>query len=379
MVFLRKCIALVCLILPLTTFSSTLSQYTLSLDGKKHDLETVSTGINSTYVFASKLAHQGSIAYKRWDGAKWHPSGLSWHSLGATDVSSAPAAASWEHNYVDIFAVSSTGSLLHKWFNKHSWRPSEFGYDTIADGFLPSSKLAAIAPAHRRLHVFGLAAHSHHLIHKYYDGVSWLPHGREVENLGGKFISGPAVASWGSNRLDVFAVRDDWTIGHKIWDGHSWSQWHTVPLDVSDFYFPVGLTPVVWRENQIDLIGTCVHGHVHQNTWDGTRWVGWKRHGSSVLNSTAVANWGVDKIDIIAQGNNDEYVYKHWDGIQWHPSSQGWNKRGGHFASPPVASSEGSGRLEIFGQNVQGQVLRQGLFDSAWHPGPTEWEVIGDL
>lgn len=193
MLLLQECIAILCFILPFAIASPTLSQYSFSIDARKHDLETLATGINSIYVFATQLASRGVILYKGWDGAEWHPSGHAWHTLGNADASSAPATASWEYNYVDVFAVSSTGSLLHKWFNKHSWRSSKHEYDTIAHVFLPGGKIAAIAPSSRRLHVFDLAANSHHLIHKYYDGSHLLLHKFEVENLGGKFIHGPSV------------------------------------------------------------------------------------------------------------------------------------------------------------------------------------------
>jgi hypothetical protein len=41
------------------------------------------------------------------------------------------------------------------------------------------------------------------------------------EPLGGEFWTSPAVASWGPNRLDVFAA-GDYKLYHKAWDGSQW-------------------------------------------------------------------------------------------------------------------------------------------------------------
>ena len=49
--------------------------------------------------------------------------------------------------------------------------------------------------------------------------VSWGP----FVNLGGTCIHGPAIASRGSNRLDVFVVGTNGELFQKIWNGTSWS------------------------------------------------------------------------------------------------------------------------------------------------------------
>jgi hypothetical protein len=44
-------------------------------------------------------------------------------------------------------------------------------------------------------------------------------------DLGGKITSAPTVASWASNRLDVFARGQNNHLWHKVWNGHSWDAW----------------------------------------------------------------------------------------------------------------------------------------------------------
>jgi hypothetical protein len=58
--------------------------------------------------------------------------------------------------------------------------------------------------------------------HKAWDGNAWAPQAG-WESLGGAFNSSPAVASWGTNRLDVFGLGTDNAMNHKAWDGTAWA------------------------------------------------------------------------------------------------------------------------------------------------------------
>lgn len=44
----------------------------------------------------------------------------------------------------------------------------------------------------------------------------------------GEFSSGPAVASWGANRLDVFIRGAGNQVWHKAWGGSQWSDWESL-------------------------------------------------------------------------------------------------------------------------------------------------------
>ena len=60
------------------------------------------------------------------------------------------------------------------------------------------------------------------LWHRWYDGTwsGW-------ESLAGLLTSAPAVASWASGRLDVFARGTDGALWHKWYDGN-WSGWESL-------------------------------------------------------------------------------------------------------------------------------------------------------
>ena len=53
------------------------------------------------------------------------------------------------------------------------------------------------------------------MYHKAWDGNAWLPSPTGWEALGGTFDSAPAVASWGSDRLDIFGLGTDNSMYHK--------------------------------------------------------------------------------------------------------------------------------------------------------------------
>jgi hypothetical protein len=60
------------------------------------------------------------------------------------------------------------------------------------------------------------------MYHKYWNGSAWGPSPTDWEPLGGTFDSAPAVASWGSNRLDIFGLGTDDQMYHKYWNGSAW-------------------------------------------------------------------------------------------------------------------------------------------------------------
>jgi hypothetical protein len=88
------------------------------------------------------------------------------------------------------------------------------------------------------------------------------PQWSEWENLGGSLTSAPSVASWGANRLDVFAQAPGQTMLHQAYDGTTW-------------YAPADLGPAI-----VDAPG-------------------------------AVA-WGPDRLDILVRGTDNQLWHKAW-------------------------------------------------------------------
>ena len=144
------------------------------------------------------------------------------------------------------------------------------------------------------------------------------------DSLGGVFTSEPAVASWSSDRLDVFGTGTDYAMYHKAWDGSSWS---------SD----------------------------------------WEVLGGTFTSPPAVVSWGVGRLDIFGLGTDFAVWHLSYDSSTgW---QQGWDSLGGGpFKTPPVVVSRASDRLDVFavasGDNA---IWHKSWSGSSW----SDWASIG--
>jgi len=82
------------------------------------------------------------------------------------------------------------------------------------------------------------------MYHKAWNGTKWEPGRTEWENLGGALGSAPAVASWGSQRLDIFVNGPGGRMYHKAWDGSAWQPGHD-PWGWEDLGGALAGTPAV--------------------------------------------------------------------------------------------------------------------------------------
>lgn len=367
------------ILLPFTTYSWSVphhyAQLPLSQVGipaRSQSISAISWGVNRLDVFAND-GLSGNVSHKWWDGHQWGPSASGLEILGG-NVSSVPAAVSWGKERLDIFATDTKGTLYHKYFDGSSWQPSEFEFESLADGFDQSYAFSASTWGPQRLDVFGLSPDKN-VLHKYWDGFSWQPDGRSVENLGGQFrSSGISAVSWGSARLDIFALEQQGYVQHKYWDGGQWVGWDF--LDGPQFNDIPSATS--WGENRLDLVGVGVDGIVYHTAWDGSQWLPWENLGERFAGKVGVTGWSADRLDLVALSETDGgYYYKYWDGKRWNPDVHGWYNKKGHFTSSPAVVSWGPNRLDIYGIDINAQLAHQTWWGDGWYPGPDEWESLG--
>jgi hypothetical protein len=143
-----------------------------------------------------------------WDGA-WHDDGsfFSHSELGRGK----PCAISWAPDLFDVFAITSTTTLTHWWWNSDGWHQEWLG-GTLAK----SSSVSAVTWGPGRLDVFGTDANTHALQHWWWptSGGGW----NGPEPWGGALSSSPSVVSWESGRLDVFGIDSQTrTLQHWWW------------------------------------------------------------------------------------------------------------------------------------------------------------------
>ncbi|MBO0727608.1 MAG: hypothetical protein J2P57_00030 [Acidimicrobiaceae bacterium] len=120
-------------------------------------------------------------------------------------------------------------------------------------------------------------------------------------SLGGSLTSGAGMASWASNRMDVFDRGPDGTLWHKVWSGGAWSGYESL-----GGYIQAGSAPaaVSWGPNRIDVFVWGGDDALWHLAWDGSQWVGWQSLGGGITSSPAVASWCVGRLDVFARGGD---------------------------------------------------------------------------
>ena len=176
-------------------------------------------------------------------------------------------------------------------------------------------------------------------------GVPW-------HSLGGLLTSGPAVASWGVNRLDVFARGSDNGLYQKGWDGTRWYAWYGLGgVLTSD---PAAVS---WGPNRIDVVVRATDNAIWHRAWLGTQWSPWTSLGGRFTSAPSIASRGVNQLDVFARDTDGRLWLKVWNGVSW----TGWMFVGGEAVTAPDSVSRGNGRLDVFYVGPDG-ALRQSAF-----------------
>ena len=175
------------------------------------------------------------------------------------------------------------------------------------------------------------------------------------EQIDGEFQDAPAVASWGSNRLDVFIRALTNELWHQAWDGANWSGWFSLEGVLTS-----APAAVSWGENRIDVFALGTDRQVWHRTWDGG-WLDWISEGGGDVEASGLLD---DAPGVTATGSKELYLfvrnsghnlkYKYWGGESW----SAWDFLGGApiYSSPSVVS-RGAGMLDVVARGESGQVL----------------------
>ena len=116
------------------------------------------------------------------------------------------------------------------------------------------------------------------LYHKYRVGQTWSA----WELVGQTKVTWakPAVASWGTNRLDVVVVGSDDAFYHKSYDGTNWSpsgptNWTPLGGKLNTRVAPVLAAP---QPNWLEVFTKGTDSKWYTNSYNGTSWAGWIGH-----------------------------------------------------------------------------------------------------
>ncbi len=242
-----------------------------------------------------------------------------------------------------------------------------------------STKLAAASWGPNRVDVFALG-NDLQMFHKALTGNTWYPSPTGWEPLGGAFSSPPAVTAWGANRLDIFAVGMDKALYHKAWDGTGYYPSATGWEPLGGYL--IGTPSVAtWGSNRLDIFSIGSDRQMFHKAWSPAGWYpsaeGWEPLGGHFISPPAAVAWGANRLDVFGIGTDGQMFHKAWDGASWWPSATGWQPLGGYFISPPAVESWGQNRLDIFGIGGDGQMYHKAWSPAGWYPSETGWHALG--
>jgi hypothetical protein len=238
-------------------------------------------------------------------------------------LTSAPAAASWQENRLDCFVRGTKNHMWHKSWDGAAWSvwvdlggppapPIVAGDHLLALVAHPvgpmvsfgelASAPAAVSWGQDRIDCFARGT-DQHLWHKWWDGSAW--HG--WEDLGGTLASAPAVASWGPNRLDCFVQGPANHLWHKWWDGAAWSTWEDLGGDLTSAPAVASAT-----KNRLECFVRGTDNHLWRAGWNGSDWSTWEDLGGILTDAPTVVSWGSKRYDCFVRGTNNHMWHKWW-------------------------------------------------------------------
>lgn len=264
--------------------------------------------------------------HKYYSGVTWGPRGGFESREGI--LTTAPTVVSWDADTLDIFMLGQRGSLWRQTFTKDdgwvNWK--ELGGDWAK--FAPT----VVSWGQGRLDYFVVGSDDHALYHGHATtkGTWTRPEdGSLFENRGGYITGRPAAVSSVQGRLDVFARGGDgglWTTDFQP-SGRGWTEWTFLGEDI------VGEPEAVsWGPNRIDVFVWKTDFSVGHKYFDGSTWtpeLGFENLGGNFSGPPKAAVDKVGSMHVFGYSNKREVLYRSWneDAKSWVPKDD-WKSLG---------------------------------------------------
>jgi Concanavalin A-like lectin/glucanases superfamily/Repeat of unknown function (DUF346) len=236
-------------------------------------------------------------------------------------------------------------------------------------------------------------------------------------NIGDPLSVAPAVTSFASNRLDVFARGENDHLWQKSWNGTAWGPWKEVaggrltsspcavawaipPLRIEvdlhvfvrgfenklahkravlgqiwteweDLGGKLASAPAVasWALGRLDVFAKGENGHLMHKRWNGDDWSEWRDLGGRLTSAPAAVSWGPNRIDVFVRGHDLQLAHKRWNGEEWSE----WRDLGGNLTSSPAVASWGPNRLDVFARGEDSHLKHKRWNGEDW----SEWRDLG--
>ncbi len=198
------------------------------------------------------------------------------------------------------------------------------------------------------------------LWHLWWDGTAWS----SWEPLGGQLQGAPTVASWASNRLDVFVRGTDDQLWHQWWDGVQWTGYE--PLGGVLVGAPAAVS---WGPGRIDVVVRGTDDHAWHQWYADGQWWPWEDQGGVLRGDPAVASWGPDRLDVLAIGTDAHLWTKSYEVLPagfFGGHGPGWNDwyqlAFQPDSDPGAAGWLGAARVDVFAIHAVARVPEVGWF-----------------
>jgi hypothetical protein len=116
--------------------------------------------------------------------------------------------------------------------------------------------------------------------------------------------SNAAVASWGTEEVEIFAIHDDGDLRDRYWDGTRWHEWESLG---SGFAGEPGAC--ARGADRIDVFAFGGDGQLRHRWWNGSEWVQWEIVADAPRGDAVSCVWTGDRLDvfIVSRGRGVSY------------------------------------------------------------------------
>lgn len=275
---------------------------------------------------------------------------------------------------IDLFARGTDNALWHRWWDLGS--PWTCWQSLRGD--------LASAPA--------VASHDPNVVHLNALGGDGRIQDRSFLNSGGlsggwsnwsdlgaqRFVSAPAIESWGPGHLEIFALDETQKIQHKWYrfGGGGWSAWYGF---TGEQKFQGAPAAAAYQKDRLHLFARGIDNKMYQRyqTSPGV-WGGWETMGDKRFTSSpAAVSWGPGHLEVFALGEDSKLWHKWYDfgAGRW----TDWYILDGAqtFKEAPTAVSWAPGRVNVFALGSDDRMWTRHLTGEA--PGQwSAWAPMGD-
>lgn len=181
---------------------------------------------------------------------------------------------------------------------------------------------------------------------------------------GGLWKYGPALTSWGPERLDIWTIGDGNTLWQRTCSNGSWGQWNNHGGIFTSAPSGASMYP---GHHTVSACGA--DKQIWYRTFDGN-WGGWISLGGIMAGAPSLIARGPNAMDLFARGSDMALWRRRYRDGNW----QGWERLGGNLASAPAAVAMHD-RVDVYARAADGGLMRLKL-DMQWYNHGSDFNAL---